>query len=423
MTGGRRDRRRRRVRRAARGARPGRRRPLGARARGSRPARAGARGRGRSRARGRRSRSAARGSRPSTSRCRPSSRATGSQRAPTARRRPCAGAPAASCATACPVPFGELAALDAALVAIAARRGRAGGGDARRQRGSLSCAEYLRELGAPPATREFLSAWWVMIGGTHPERGAVVDALAAIAAHGGPTGLLTALRHAPVEGWSALAERMAASPGVEVRYGAELRAVAPGRARRRARAGRRLDLSRRARRARAAGQHAPGRRLRAGAARRDRRGARHATPAARTRSGCARAAYRPACSPPARGRGCTGSTPTACSTAATSCCSASATRTPPSTPAARATSSARCGRSSRRRELVASDHHDWIADPFSRGTWATAPVGRAELLTAERFPPHGRSRSRPPTWRRTRRAGSRARCSPGAAAARWAWLD
>ena len=41
-------------------------------------------------------------------------------------------------------------------------------------------------------------------------------------------------------------------------------------------------------------------------------------------------------------------------------------------------------------ELVAADHHDWIGDPFSRGTWATATVGRAELLTAERFPPHGR---------------------------------
>ncbi len=40
--------------------------------------------------------------------------------------------------------------------------------------------------------------------------------------------------------------------------------------------------------------------------------------------------------------------------------------------------------------LVAHDHHDWIADPFARGTWATAPVGGAGLLTPERFPPHGR---------------------------------
>ncbi|MDX6628976.1 MAG: hypothetical protein QOH00_1222, partial [Gaiellales bacterium] len=99
-----------------------------------------------------------------------------------------------------PVPFDELSALDSALVAIAvdARALEAGTFG---ERGLLSCAEYLRRLGAPPATREFLTAWWIMIGGTDPERGAVIDALGAIAAHGGPTGLLTALRHAPVEGW------------------------------------------------------------------------------------------------------------------------------------------------------------------------------------------------------------------------------
>ena len=64
-----------------------------------------------------------------------------------------------------------------------------------------------------------------MIAGTDPERGAVVDALGAVASHGGPTGLLTALRHAPVEGWSTLAGRMAATAGLDVRYGAEVRSV------------------------------------------------------------------------------------------------------------------------------------------------------------------------------------------------------
>ena len=34
--------------------------------------------------------------------------------------------------------------------------------------------------------------------------------------------------------------------------------------------------------------------------------------------------------------------------------------------------------------------NDWNADPVSLGTWATAPVGRAEVLSGERFPPHGR---------------------------------
>ena len=77
-----------------------------------------------------------------------------------------------------PVPFGELGALDAALVAIAADAAAHSAGTLG-ERGSLSCAEYLRQLGAPTATREFLAAWWVMIGGTDPERGAVVDALGA----------------------------------------------------------------------------------------------------------------------------------------------------------------------------------------------------------------------------------------------------
>jgi monoamine oxidase len=41
-------------------------------------------------------------------------------------------------------------------------------------------------------------------------------------------------------------------------------------------------------------------------------------------------------------------------------------------------------------ELVAYDYHDWNTDPHARGTWPTATVGKAELLTHERFPPHGR---------------------------------
>jgi monoamine oxidase len=40
--------------------------------------------------------------------------------------------------------------------------------------------------------------------------------------------------------------------------------------------------------------------------------------------------------------------------------------------------------------LVAWDWHDWNSDASSLGTWATAPVGHAELLDPERFPPHGR---------------------------------
>ena len=44
-------------------------------------------------------------------------------------------------------------------------------------------------------------------------------------------------------------------------------------------------------------------------------------------------------------------------------------------------------------ELLSYDLHDWNTDPHALGTWPTATVGKAELLTPERFPPHGRCTS------------------------------
>ena len=41
-------------------------------------------------------------------------------------------------------------------------------------------------------------------------------------------------------------------------------------------------------------------------------------------------------------------------------------------------------------QLVSWDWHDWNGDPWARGTWATASVGAPDLLTPERFRPHGR---------------------------------
>jgi monoamine oxidase len=287
-----------------------------------------------------------------------------------------------------PVPLGEIGALEAALVAIAAdaaalREGTLGA------RGSLSCADYLRELGVPRATSEFLSAWWVMIGGTHPERGAVVDALAAIAAHGGSTGLLTALRHAPVEGWSALAERMAASPGIERRYGAELRSV-----------------------------------------RQDDRGVELTVADGSTFRASRAVLALPVNALPSVGFAPTlpGATAEALGTNAGRALKVwmRARGVPPGVLAAGAGEGLHWLYADRvleggdvlllgfgyedeafdpgdrgdveralraffpEAELAAFDHHDWNADPFSRGTWATAPVGRAEVLSAERFPPHGR---------------------------------
>ena len=117
-----------------------------------------------------------------------------------------------------PVPFDQLGELDRALTTMSAdaAEGIAGG---------ESFAAYLAELKLPAEVIEFVSAWWVMIGGTAPDRGAVIDALAVIRSHGGVTGLLTALRHSPVQGWSALSAAMAATPGVELRTATPAEAV------------------------------------------------------------------------------------------------------------------------------------------------------------------------------------------------------
>ncbi|MDP9258085.1 MAG: FAD-dependent oxidoreductase, partial [Actinomycetota bacterium] len=71
-------------------------------------------------------------------------------------------------------------------------------------------------------------------------------------------------------------------------------------------------------------------------------------------------------------------------------------------------------------ELVASDHHDWIADPFARGTWATATVGCAHLLTAERFPPYGKVAFATSDVAADEAGWIEGALLSGAAAARWA---
>jgi monoamine oxidase len=119
-----------------------------------------------------------------------------------------------------PVPWQDLGALERALVRVAedaATLSSGAGG-----RAALSAAEYIASLAPPTAVRDFLTGWWQLMGGAPPERGAVADALAAIASHGGMTGLVTCLAHGPERGWSRLAEALAASPGVEVETGVEV---------------------------------------------------------------------------------------------------------------------------------------------------------------------------------------------------------
>ncbi len=287
-----------------------------------------------------------------------------------------------------PVPFDELGALEAALAEIATDAAAISAGTFA-ARGSLSCAEYLRQLGAPQATREFLTAWWIMIGGTDPERGAVVDALVAIAGHGGPSGLLTALRHAPADGWSALAERMAEDASLDVRFGSEVRSarqdgsgveivLAGGATYRAARAVFALPVN-----ALPAISFDPA--LPASTAE-----------ALGSNAGRARKVW-------LRARGVPEGVLAAGAGEGLHWMYADRTLAGGDVlllafgyedPAFDATSHADVERALRaffpEAELIASDHHDWVADPFSLGTWATATVGRAELLSAERFPPHGR---------------------------------
>jgi monoamine oxidase len=113
-----------------------------------------------------------------------------------------------------PVPWGEMGALEGALVRIvhdaaslAAGRGSPTG----------SGAEYIDSLRPPPATRDFLIGWWQLMAGAPPELGASSELLSTIAAHGGLAGLLTCLAHSPARGWTALAEAMASADGMSVR--------------------------------------------------------------------------------------------------------------------------------------------------------------------------------------------------------------
>jgi len=108
-----------------------------------------------------------------------------------------------------PIDPDDLTELDGALVRIAE--------DARRHtigtfaHSHESWREYVLGFVRSRAVEDFLFGWWVMISGSDPERGAAVDAISAIANHGGlPSALLTALRVTPREGWTRLAEAMAA---------------------------------------------------------------------------------------------------------------------------------------------------------------------------------------------------------------------
>jgi monoamine oxidase len=286
-----------------------------------------------------------------------------------------------------PVPAEQLGDLERALVTItddARRRLQGSLGEV----ASLSCSEYIERLQVSDEVREFLNAWYVLIGGAHPARGAVVDALAAIAAHGGtPSSLLTALRFAPAEGWSAVGDAMAES--LDVRLGAPAAAVtqAPTGVTIVLRGGKALA-------SRAAIVAVPvnvlphirfNPPLRAAAA------AAAGSNAGRAVKLWLRARGVPAASLAAgRGEG----VDWLYADRALPDDSVLALGFGYDDPTFDPTDRAHAERALRalwpEAELVAHDVHDWNADPWARGTWLTDPPGRAGLVSAASFPPHGR---------------------------------
>ena len=123
-----------------------------------------------------------------------------------------------------PVPWEEMAVLERALWTVA--RDATATGDEADRVWALSASDYIASLAPTPAVRDFLLGWWQLMGGAPPDRGAVADALASVAGHGGLTGLVTCLAHAPANGWSSLACALAGAPGVAVKTRAAVTSVA-----------------------------------------------------------------------------------------------------------------------------------------------------------------------------------------------------
>ena len=124
-----------------------------------------------------------------------------------------------------PVPWHELAALEAALARVRDDAERVAAGD--QALAALSAADYVERLHPSDALRDFLLGWWQLMGGASPQHGAASDALDAIHEHGGLTGLLTCLAHGPLPGWSALAEAMAHDV-VDLRLGTAVTTIEHG---------------------------------------------------------------------------------------------------------------------------------------------------------------------------------------------------
>ena len=285
-----------------------------------------------------------------------------------------------------PVDRDEWPDLEAALRRLAADANALADGES--DVGSLSFADYLERLATTESVQDFLLGWWAVTGGSEPSNGAAIDGLAAIADHGGLLGIPDMLRRSPALGWGAIANSMAAYARAPVHYRRELVRVQHGEAITLHLAGGERVVAKAAilalplnvlseitfvpalpDRLRSSFGKNRGRAVK-GLAAGTRRAARlvgsgpwtGAQPVARRpwrRRRSARRRLRP-------GR------------------SAFSTRRTVEV------SRRRCTPSIPRPRWSPSDSHDWNADPFARGTWATAPVGDIGTLDHARLRPVGR---------------------------------
>jgi monoamine oxidase len=85
-------------------------------------------------------------------------------------------------------------------------------------RWELSLDQYLDAIEAPATVRDMAYGWWSITGGGLPSDGGDEGLLSAMSTEG-PIGDMRYLRYSPIPGWSALAESLADTDGVDVEFG------------------------------------------------------------------------------------------------------------------------------------------------------------------------------------------------------------